>query len=103
MLNESQLLAADYRKFDSRWKQHCDYLYQKRITDERGTLYFIDVYHYPELTFPNGTNIPESYEAELSCDGKFKFTEYNPALITTMEFTMQLFWENFWGKYYEEN
>lgn len=38
-------------------------LYQKRITDEKGTLYFIDIWYYPEGR--HSFHVPEGIQIEV--------------------------------------
>lgn len=45
MINDELLLENGYKKYDDIFRI-ADYLFQKRIRDDKGTKYFIDIYKY---------------------------------------------------------
>lgn len=56
------LLADGYREFPPPAFDHYKRLFQKRVTDAAGTLYFVN---FREWDHPNGST---KYDADLSCD-----------------------------------
>lgn len=45
-LSEKKFIEAGYKRYDQDYLRSCDYLLQKKITDEEGVKYFIDIYVY---------------------------------------------------------
>lgn len=77
MLNEENLLAAGYRKFNDTFKQALG-AYQKRIVVEKAdnewhTEYFINVYHY-KLDLPDHSH--ESWQLDMAFDRRSKLAPY---------------------------
>jgi hypothetical protein len=77
MLNEENLLAAGYRKFNDTFKQALG-AYQKRVLVEKAdnewrTEYFINVYHY-KFDLPGHSH--ESWELNMAFDRHSKLATY---------------------------
>ena len=78
MLNEENLLAAGYKKFNDPTKQVGHTAYQKRVMVEKAdnewhTEYFINVYHY-KLDLPGHSH--ESWQLDMSFDRHSKLAPY---------------------------
>ena len=78
MLNEENLLAAGYKKFNDRSKQVDHTAYQKRVMVEKAdnewhTEYFINVYHY-KLDLPGHSH--ESWELNMAFDRNSSLAPY---------------------------
>jgi hypothetical protein len=77
MLNEENLLAAGYKKFNDTFKQALG-AYQKRVLVEKAdnewrTEYFINVYHY-KFDLPDHSH--ESWELNMAFDRHSKLARY---------------------------
>lgn len=62
MINRQTLQEAGFRKFIT--PDHRT-LFQKRVRDEKGTRYFIDVYEYDWVSMGINHPTPVSYEAQV--------------------------------------
>lgn len=58
MINRKELIKHGYKTYDSDVLYNAMCLYQKRIKDDKGTKYFIDIYEYMLKS-------KDSYEARL--------------------------------------
>ena len=58
MINREELIKHGYKTYDSDVLYNAICLYQKRIKDDKGTKYFIDIYEYMLKS-------KDSYEARL--------------------------------------
>ena len=58
MINREELIKHGYKTYDSGVLYNAIRLYQKRIKDDKGTKYFIDIYEYMLKS-------KDSYEARL--------------------------------------
>ena len=108
-LLQAELLARGYKKWVSettRIFKMTDSLYQKKVIDNKGKKYFIDIYYYPAGRYGN-RDMEESIQAEVQF--------HNGDGITDNTMNVQLFvkdidkieevFENMWVKlglnYYE--
>lgn len=64
MINRKELIKHGYKTYDSDVLYSAVCLYQKRIKDDKGTKYFIDIYEYM-LKSKDNYDKCESYEARL--------------------------------------
>lgn len=65
---QQKLLSRGFKKYISegyRNFKYTDTLFQKRVEDEFGILYFTDVWYYPPTVFDNGSEIGESIEVNV--------------------------------------
>ncbi len=99
---KEKLLRQGYRRF----KQPEDEptLYQKKVSDKKGTKYFINCYHY---LFPERPPMKDGWEFKLQIDsdiGTVNITLFNlkKCTIKRMEGFMEKMWIQQGYKYYEE-
>ena len=64
MINREELIKHGYKTYDSDVLYSSMCLYQKRIKDDKGTKYFIDIYEYM-LKSKDNYDKCKSYEARL--------------------------------------
>lgn len=64
MINREELIKHGYKTYDSDVLYSAVCLYQKRIKDDKGTKYFIDIYEYM-LKSKDNYDKCKSYEARL--------------------------------------
>lgn len=64
MINREELIKHGYKTYDSDVLYNAVCLYQKRIKDDKGTKYFIDIYEY-RLKSKDNYDKCKSYEARL--------------------------------------
>ena len=64
MINREELIKHGYKTYDSDALYNAVCLYQKRIKDDKGTKYFIDIYEYM-LKSQDNYDKCKSYEARL--------------------------------------
>lgn len=64
MINREELIKHGYKTYDSDGLYNAVCLYQKRIKDDKGTKYFIDIYEYM-LKSKDNYDKCKSYEARL--------------------------------------
>ena len=74
MLNEENLLAAGYKKFNDQFK-NAEAVYQKRVwsADRTATEYFINVYHY-KLDLSDHSH--ESWQLDMAFNRHSKHVRY---------------------------
>ena len=67
MITPELLIAADYRKFQNTLSHGTwnTFLFQKRVRDDKGTRYFIDIVQYDWGGYPQRTGEPFTYEATV--------------------------------------
>jgi len=64
-ITEDVLLAAGYRKFGKWPPKIADNLFQRRISDENGTRYYIDIWMYDWSKYPHHIGeYKQAFEAE---------------------------------------
>lgn len=102
MITEEQLAEAGYRKHPAgAIKQFCDFLYQRKITDELGTRYFNNFWHYPPYEFggqqQDGTWLFEITMNEPHCT----FEIHRPDSLQFCELKGEEFWRMMGAVYYE--
>ena len=102
------LLEHGYREFPVRDKyKRADYAFQRRFRDERGTLYFITLWLYGPIDFPNGTTHYGGYMVDLHINEPFitfeqhEFNYATPENIAQWEARCKLFWVTMGCSYYE--
>ena len=117
---EQELFDTGYRTFKSSFKSALRG-FQKRITDKKGTKYFITIWHYNHAEQLGRDNIPkgDSYTA----DNQFRFDKDGKDVTCNIEYwgdvlpnewretttlkDIEDFFESFWKKmkpqYYERN
>lgn len=61
---QQELLSRGYKKYTSE-SYRTDTLFQKRVEDELGILYFIDVWYYPRTVFHNGNETEDTIEVTV--------------------------------------
>lgn len=65
---QQELLSKGFKKHTSesyRTFKCTDTLFQKRVEDELGILYFIDAWYYPSTVFNNGHEMGETIEVTV--------------------------------------
>ena len=83
---QTLLLAKGYGKSVSKHYltyKSTDTLYQKRITDEIGKKYYINIWWYPEKYYGE-THVPESIQAEVQFTG-YEDDETTDVLLFTKD------------------
>jgi len=80
---EQEMIDAGYKPFKSSFKQYAERGFQKRITDEHGTKYFINIWHYKNPYREN----QESYTA----DGQFRFNNKGKDAACNVEYWGDVF------------
>lgn len=109
MINLQQdLLNKGYRKHVS--KHHLtfkmtDTLYQKRITDDKGTKYFVDAWYYPAIQY-SSVFVDESVQIECQFSGKREGETFANVIlfekdIDQAEKTLENMWDKLELGYYE--
>lgn len=115
---EKQLIVNGYKIFEDNWKSSLRG-FQKRITDDKGIRYFLNVYHYNHgIQIPICNEYNDSYMFDtqfrldedgtdntinMSFGGDFIHNEYRP--ITTLENAEKVFekvWKLMGYEYYEK-
>lgn len=113
-LTPDNLKAAGFKySRQTSYKPYPTDLYQKRIRDEHGTRYFIDVWHHDQLDFDNGTTYPRSFEVEVNYnDGctfhpaaciRLKCWSCNEWEVSDVESFAAELWNRLRPNYYERN
>lgn len=104
IITEEQLIAVGYQKYQPGViKPYCDFLYQRRITDEEGTRYFNAFWHYPPYEV-HGHQEPGTWLFELSLNEPHStFEIHRPATIPFCELKAEEFWRMMGAVYYERN
>ena len=102
MIAEEQLQKLDYRKWGpTAWFPFCDFFYQRRVTDEQGIRYFIDVKHYPTEIY-HGVKVGGAWEVEMNInEPPVRFAITHPESINEFESLCHKFWEMMGKPYYE--
>lgn len=111
MITAEHLLAAGFRKYKNGMSNGAwnNWLFQKRIRDEKGTRYFIDVIQYDWSMYSHRIGEPLAYEASVhfyTGDGEIY------SVVTCMDDNIrnsidaiEMFFDNMWSKlelgYYE--
>ena len=102
-MNEQELIDKGFRK----WKSnditfpHSDYFYQKKITDDGGVKYFVDVVHYPEMQLHYGTKLEESWMVHLNInEPQMRFDQHRVSLEIALE-KCEKFFQTMGCEYYE--
>lgn len=100
-------LAAEYRSFDTRNEKLSDFGLQKRFDDEKGKKYFITVYVYDWIKYPQ--HIGERFgfmptvNFNLGGDNPFFDVSMNGTFdIAQCETEIERLWVYFGMPYYEE-
>lgn len=103
MITDKLLEERGYNKYKD-YLYHSDGLYQKRITDEKGIKYFIDIYKYePEVeAIETEYNVvlisdTENYNLEVTLYGIKDMT------LDEIEEEVEKIWNSLGCKYYEED
>jgi len=101
-ITEKLLKRRGYKRIHSSWfGPHSDFQYQKRITDENGTKYFINPIHYPAGV---RAEIEESWTAELnSIKPHYTFQMHGVHDLDDVEEKMETFWRASGCQYYKLN
>ena len=104
-ITEQALLARGYRKFEaaSVTMPYADYFYQKRIVDEAGTKYFIEVVHYP---LKAEHRLPESWQCGMTVSGTgyhYEFKQHWATDIERCEQRCEVFFQTMGCEYYERD
>ena len=114
---EKQLEAAGYKWFEDHWKNSLRG-FQKRFRDERGTKYFITVYHWNfGLAYPDMADYRDQYSfdvqftvdrggksqtIDLKYNADFLPNKWRP--VTTLKEVEEFYekaWKDFGAEYYE--
>lgn len=104
IITEEQLIAVGYKKYPAGvFRQYCDFLYQRRITDEDGTRYFNAFWHYPG-TSHHGLDIPAAWLFEVTLNEPHCTIEiHRPSELFFCERKAEGFWFMMGAVYYERN
>ena len=104
MINREELIKHGYKTYDSDDLYNAVCLYQKRIKDDKGTKYFIDIYEYMLKS-------KDSYEARLVTSLKDDTYSINILLyciddnttIEQLETDIEDIWTKLGCDYYEKS
>lgn len=109
-LSEQKFLDAGYKRWNSPPVSHADYLLQKKITDDSGVRYFIDVYAYinkGKPYFREGIDKDVQFQPEVQFSEASHKTMNVTLLVDDMtdiqeiEDTFNTLWESIGKPYYE--
>lgn len=97
-MDKHRLINAGYKQYHDAWN-HAKYLMQKKVSDEHGVKYFINIYAYER-------NGKENFQPEIQfSEGKYPTT--NVTLITedlnVLEGMFEALWVFLDKPYYELN
>ena len=99
-ISEDALLERGYKKHNPNPVMDTfDYFFQKRIRDEKGTLYFINFRHWS-----HGDNV--SWDCELNTDSDsdgYLWATIKEHTIEKSEARIRALWEASGGKYYDQD
>jgi hypothetical protein len=82
-LTEKKFIEAGYKRYDQNWLNNCDYLLQKKVTDEEGVKYFVNIYVYIWTDKPwyrEGIDKKIAFEPEV----QFERSKYDTMNITLL-------------------
>lgn len=109
-LSEKKLLESGYKRWNQVFLNNADYLLQKKVTDDIGIKYFIDIYAYVRLGKPyfrEGIDNKIGFQPEVQF-GSMKYDTMNVTLliddmtdIQEVEDTFESLWESVGKPYYE--
>lgn len=105
---QEQLIERGYKKYVSKSNavfKMTDTLFQKKVVDEKGILYFINCWWYKEDCV-NGNTIPESWQFEVQYSGNETSETMNVMLFEKDIDKAEQMFNDIWTKlslgYYEE-
>lgn len=105
MIGEEELLELGYKRYPGDQIIHpgSDFFYQKRVDDERGQKYFVNLYHYSAAHYPNGSTVPANWMAEMRTDDPFlTFQIHYAQSIERVEELCERFFTQMGCSYHEE-
>jgi hypothetical protein len=110
-LSEKKFIEAGYKRWNQPLLNNCDYLLQKKVTDEEGIKYFINIYVYiwkDKPWYREGIDKEIAFQPEVQFDGAM-YDTMNITLLVDEETDVEEIedtFENLWvsvGKpYYEK-
>jgi len=104
-MNDQELIDKGFRK----WKSNditfprSDYFYQKKFVENGWNVkYFVDVVHYPEKTYPNGTKFEEAWMVHLNInDPPMRFDQHRVESLDIALEKCEKFFQTMGCEYYE--
>lgn len=111
-LSEQKFLDAGYKRWNSGYLTHADYLLQKKIIDDSGVRYFIGVYAYVNKGKPY---FREGIDKDINFQPEVQFSEGNHKTMNVsllvddmtdvqeIEDTFNTLWESVGKPYYEKS
>lgn len=110
-LSEKKFIEAGYKRYDQECLKNCDYLLQKKITDEEGIRYFIDIYVYvweDKPWYREGIDKKIAFQPEVQF-GSSTYVTMNVTLLVDdvtdvqeIEDTFENLWVSVGKPYYEK-
>jgi len=121
-LSEKKFIEAGYKRYNQDCLKNCDYLLQKKVTDEEGVKYFINIYVYiwkDEPWYREGiesgfTGSGETFDKEITFQPEVQFGSamYDAMNVTLLvdditdvqeiEYTFENLWVSLGKPYYEK-
>lgn len=109
-LTEEKFIAAGYKRWNQNCLNNCDYLLQKKVTNDDGVKYFINIYVYvweDKPWYREGIDKEIAFQPEVQFDGAMYDTMNITLLVDDetdveeIEDTFENLWESVGKPYYE--